>query len=509
MSKVSKAAKRRQQARFMEQVRVMVPIRNTAPLLVQAHLGPTNSGKTYAAMQALVQNGRGVYAAPLRMLAREAYEKLCLQLGEEEVGLKTGEETIHPDAPIICVTTEMAPLRGDMLVLDEAHWAADPTRGWAWSRLLAGGEYNKMIVLGSGDVLPLLKSCFGGQLQLHVHERLGELRWSGGFKLDQLRAGDAVIAYSRRSVISAAQQIARFYDPSRIAILYGAMPLNSRIEELNRIREGRSDLLVSTDVLGHGVNLPLRRVLFTETEKWDGETIRPLQPWEAAQVAGRAGRYGIHQHGETGLLYELSPYEPHGAVVQAGLNPALQTNTNPPLAAFSLISRGRLRPQPDDLGDVPVRWLNKALEVWHQKASQELLSHPWLQPEDIQPICQRLGIIGSQLGLEADHLQRDEIWALATSPVDPDNPEQADLLGRMSLAVLGRGSLDEVLGPSACSMSLEEAEEYAQTASILRWFTGRFPGVGGIQSRRAEMVETEAAARVSRLLRSLLSPSIR
>lgn len=505
MAKTSKAGKRRQKSRVLEQVKIRIPVRASQPEYVRAYLGPTNSGKTWSAMQELIENGRGVYAAPLRLLAREAYEKLVAQLGEDQVGLKTGEEIIHPDAPVLCVTTEMAPPRGDMLVLDETHWAADPTRGWAWSRLLAAGEYRKIILLGSGDVLPMLQAVFGDQLELCVKPRLGPLHWTGEIRSSELKSGDAVIAYSRRSVLHAARQLAAEYEPSRIAILYGAMPLQSRMQELERLRSGRADILVSTDVLGHGVNLPLRRVLFMETEKWDGEAMRPLQPWEAAQVAGRAGRYGLYNTGEVGVLYGLGPFDPHPLVVQGGLRPSLVLHQDPKLEAFNLISRGRWRPQIDDLGEVPARWLGEAVLLWHEKASRELLSHPWLYPEDVQPVYSRLGVIGSFLQMEIEHLQREELWALATSPVDPDDPAGAELLGRMSLAVLGRDDLSALLEPSATHMNLAEAEAYAQTASVLRWFSNRFPRMGNIQSKQAERIELEAAARVSRLLRSLLS----
>jgi len=502
MGKTSKAGKRRVQQKALSEVQVRTPIRHTMPDRVVAYLGPTNSGKTYQAMQELIQNGRGVYAAPLRMLAREAYGKLSQELGADQVGLRTGEESINQDAPIMCVTTEMAPMRGELLVLDEVHWAADSTRGWAWSRLLAGADYKQMVLLGSGDVLPMLQACFGEHLQLSVHERLGPLEWIGDVRTDQLQAGDAVIAYSRRSVLHAAKEIAEQYGAKRVSLLYGAMPLASRIDELERLRSGEADILVATDVLGHGMNLPLRRVLFSETEKWDGEKLRSLDPWEAGQVAGRAGRYGIYPGGEVGVLYGLTPYDPTQKTVRAGLKPSIQTNQEPPLWAFSIIRRGRLRPQLEDLGQIPGHLMRRALEAWDEKAARELLAHPWLRAEDTAPIKDRLGIIGSRLSSEIDHLPLQELWTLATGPVDPD--DHADLLGEMAWALLGSGELQNWLEQPVASMDLEEAEEYAQIASTLRWFSERFPGVGGIRQSRAARAEQEAAARVTKLLQQLL-----
>ena len=119
---------------------VRLPERRTDPETVIAHLGPTNSGKTHDALRFLVENGRGVYAAPLRMLAQEAHRRLAAEVGEQRVGLVTGEERVNPDAPIICCTAEMAPMHGETLVLDEVQWAEDDERGSAWTRLMLGGE---------------------------------------------------------------------------------------------------------------------------------------------------------------------------------------------------------------------------------------------------------------------------------------------------------------------------------------------------------------------------------
>src|SRR3954453_13789829 len=121
---------------------VRLPQRTTEPQSVIAHLGPTNSGKTHDALRFLIDSGRGVYAAPLRMLAQEAHRRLAAELGEDGVGLVTGEERVNPSAPIICCTAEMAPMHGETLVLDEEQWAADEERGSAGTRLRLGGEYS-------------------------------------------------------------------------------------------------------------------------------------------------------------------------------------------------------------------------------------------------------------------------------------------------------------------------------------------------------------------------------
>src|SRR3954454_9473077 len=138
---------------------VRLPERVTEPETVIAHLGPTNSGKTHDALRFLVENGRGVYAAPLRMLAQEAHRRLAGELGDK-VGLVTGEERVNPDAPIICCTAEMAPMRGETLVLDEVQWAEGEECGSAWTRLMLGGEYRHILLLGAVEALPLVRHAF-------------------------------------------------------------------------------------------------------------------------------------------------------------------------------------------------------------------------------------------------------------------------------------------------------------------------------------------------------------
>src|SRR5438132_7420868 len=152
---------------------VRLPKRTQEPETVIAHLGPTNSGKTHDALRFLVENGRGVYAAPLRMLAQEAHRRLAEGLGDG-VGLVTGEERVNPNAPIICCTAEMAPMRGETLVLDEVQWAEDEERGSAWTRLMLGGEYRHILLLGAVEALPLVRNAFS-QVEVRFFERKAPL----------------------------------------------------------------------------------------------------------------------------------------------------------------------------------------------------------------------------------------------------------------------------------------------------------------------------------------------
>src|SRR5712691_10935685 len=277
----------------ISELTVRLPRRATEPETVIAHLGPTNSGKTHDALRFLVENGRGVYAAPLRMLAQEAHRRLAAEVGEQSVGLVTGEERVNPDAPIICCTAEMAPMHGETLVLDEVQWSEDEERGSAWTRLMLGGV----------EALPLVRHAFP-QVEVRFFERKAPLDWVGRRGIAGLGPGTVVVAFSRRAVIGLAGELNQFH-PGKVAVLYGAMPLASRRAEIDRFISGAAEVCAATDVLGHGVNLPCETLLFAETNNFDGHERRDLEPWEIAQIAGRAGRFGFQDRGHVGVLTGL------------------------------------------------------------------------------------------------------------------------------------------------------------------------------------------------------------
>jgi ATP-dependent RNA helicase SUPV3L1/SUV3 len=284
---------------------IELPSRRREPETVVAHLGPTNSGKTYEALRFLAETGRGVYAGPLRMLAQEAHRRLSEELGPERVGLVTGEERINDTAPIICCTVEMAPSSGHVLVLDEVQWADDDERGSAWTRLLLAGEYRHIRLLGALDALPLVRRAFPAA-EIRIFERKLPLEWVGERALRAIEPGTVVVAFSRKAVLALAGEANRIR-PERVAVLYGAMPLASRREEIDRFISGAAEVCVATDVLGHGVNLPCETLLFAETTKFDGTDRRNLLPWEVAQIAGRAGRFGLVERGHVGVLVGVPP----------------------------------------------------------------------------------------------------------------------------------------------------------------------------------------------------------
>lgn len=497
-----------QQVRLAERrISITLPSRHAAPERVVAHLGPTNSGKTYAALKELAEKRSGVYAGPLRMLAQEAHRRLGEWIGEEHVGLVTGEERINDRAPVICSTVEMAPHAGDLLVLDEVQWADDTERGSAWTRLLLAGEYREILLLGALDALPLVEHAFP-EAELRVFERKLPLEWVGERTIRSLTPGTVVVAFSRKAVLALAGEVNRMH-PGRVAVLYGAMPLASRREEIERFLSGAAEVCVATDVLGHGVNLPCETLLFAETTKFDGEERRSLLPWELAQIAGRAGRFGLVERGHVGVLAGLGWGTADPELVEDALEPHVRLPGGH--WGYRVVDEARIRPRLSDLGIDDPSDLDAALVAWHRIALREWAFESWLAVESLQPLRLRLDAVRRRLAERGRRISLDDTWVLVNSPVDEDGVE---LLATFALALAGdrvaRPHLAFVLDESRLrGASLEEAEQIGREASILRWFALQYPGVGGVTIERAAALEEAAAERVvARLRVEVESPTL-
>jgi len=493
--------------RAERRIAITLPSRRVPPARVVAHLGPTNSGKTHAALEELAVAGAGVYAGPLRMLAQEAHRRLGARLGEDRVGLVTGEERINERASLICCTVEMAPSAGELLVLDEVQWADDEERGSAWTRLLLAGEYREILLLGALDALPLVEHAFP-EVELKVFERKLPLEWVGERTLRSLGTGTVVVAFSRRAVLALAGEVNRTH-PGRVAVLYGAMPLSSRREEIDRFLSGAADVCVATDVLGHGVNLPCETLLFAETTKFDGEERRDLLPWELAQIAGRAGRFGLVERGHVGVLAGLGWGVPDPGLVESALEPHVRLPGGH--WGYRVVDEARIRPRLSDLGIDDPGNLDAALAAWHRVAVREWAFESWLAVESLQPIRMRLDAVQRRLAERGRRLSLDDTWTLVNAPVDEDGLE---LLATFALALAGdrvaRPHLTFVLDTARLrGASLEDAEEAGRQASILRWFALQYPGAGGVTIERAAALEEAAAERVvARLRVEVESPTI-
>jgi len=270
------------------------------------HVGPTNSGKTYQALKTLKEADTGYYLAPLRLLALEGYENLkhdgvavSLITGEEEI---IDEESTHISSTIEMMNTSVDI---DVCVIDEIQMISDRDRGWAWSNALIGVPAKKVILTGSINALSAVKELcgyLGEELEVVHFERKNELTMmSHPTSIRKIEPQTAIVAFSRRDVLSLKQQLTERYT---VSVVYGNLSPEVRREEARRFREGESQILVSTDAIAMGLNLPIKTLLFAKDNKFDGLRRRELLPTEVSQIAGRAGRYGIEEKGYVGTLDE-------------------------------------------------------------------------------------------------------------------------------------------------------------------------------------------------------------
>jgi hypothetical protein len=509
----------------------MLPTRRFEPRIT-AHLGPTNSGKTYAALERLIAAGDGVYAAPLRMMAQEVHARLAERLGEEAVGLITGEERINEHAPIIACTTEMVPRTTKCLVLDEAHWLVDPDRGSAWTNALIGTECEEMHLVGSFDVLPLLRAL-APEATLLTYERFTPLEYIGKRRLREIKPKTVVVAFSRKAVYALSREISKHF-PNRVGVLYGAMPLTERRVQISRFLAGEISILVATDVLGHGVNLPAQTVLFAETSKYDGVMRRNLEPWEVAQIAGRAGRYGYHDYGQVGVL-ETNWSQPIEKIIQAGLSPQIhlaatgqvaatdqvetesQNSLNPVLTGqtvadsaangeilgFRAITQAIFGPSYDDLANFPLKYWDYAFEVWTTEAQGLHQKYAWLSLASLVGIRARLNAIPKKLLYQ---MNPQAVWTLIHGPIDLDNERNnsnsEELIIDLAQAVVDpKYSLRRYLQPPGQRWPLEALEQQSNLLTVCRWFANHYPARGQIDLARVVEVE--------KLNQALLSAKVR
>jgi len=266
------------------------------------YVGPTNSGKTYRAMSELKEADCGIYLAPLRLLALENYE--FLEQNNVVASLITGEEEIiKDDSTHICSTIEMLnfSLETDICVIDEVQMIDDEDRGWAWVNAIIGAPASKIIMTGSVNALESIKkiaSYLGEELVIIKHKRINPLKITPShIPFKEITKGTALIAFSRNDVLKIKSKLSKFFN---VSVLYGNLSPEVRREEAKRFRDGKTDILVATDAIAMGLNLPIKTILFTTDTKFDGVSKRKLYPNEVIQIAGRAGRYGHHEVGYIG-----------------------------------------------------------------------------------------------------------------------------------------------------------------------------------------------------------------
>ncbi len=313
------------------------------------HIGPTNCGKTYQALIRLREAECGVYLGPLRLLALEVYEKM--KESQIPCTMLTGEERIYEEGSRVTSSTiEMLDLeqKYDVAVIDEAQMIADPDRGHSWTRAILGVQAQEIHVCMSPAaekvITHLIQLC-EDSYEIHRYERKTRLLCEEepfAFPED-VREGDALIVFTKRMVLDIAGRLER--QGIRVSVIYGSLPPEIRRRQIRLFASGQTRVVVSTDAIGMGLNLPVRRIVFVQTDKFDGKSKRPLKTAEIHQIAGRAGRFGIYDTGyvnavgEDGLSYLKSHFyeeEPEVGHVSLGF-PQVLLDMDEPLDAVMTI----------------------------------------------------------------------------------------------------------------------------------------------------------------------------
>ena len=276
---------------------------------VTAVLGPTNTGKTHLAVERMLGYRTGMIGFPLRLLAREIYDRVVAQKGRGCVALVTGEEKRVPAHPryFVC-TVESMPLDRavDFVAIDEIQLAADRERGHVFTdRLLHARGRVETMLLGAATIRPLLRRLVP-DAEFVIRPRFSKLSYAGMRKLSRLPPRTAIVAFSAASVYAVAEQMRR--QRGGCAVVLGALSPSTRNAQVAMYQAGVVDYLVATDAIGMGLNMDVNHVAFGSLSKFDGQHMRRLQPAEVAQVAGRAGRHvGDGTFGGTDALEGFDP----------------------------------------------------------------------------------------------------------------------------------------------------------------------------------------------------------
>ena len=315
------------------------------------HIGPTNSGKTFRSLERLKLAANGVYLGPLRLLALEVFEQM--QKYHVPCTMRTGQECIEEDGSrVMASTIEMADFdeNYDIAVIDEAQLVADPDRGHSWTKAILGLRATEIHICMSpaaeAVICHLIDLC-EDTYEVERYERKTKLLCENkAFAFpDDVRQGDALIAFSKKSVLDVAGRLEEV--GVNASVIYGSLPPEIRRRQMHLFHKKKTKVVVATDAIGMGLNLPVKRIVFLQAEKFDGVTRRLLTTAEVKQIAGRAGRFGLYPKG-----YVTATEEPDLAYIEERM-----ADTEKPLTQVNLGF-------PQILLDIDAP-LDELLEIWH------------------------------------------------------------------------------------------------------------------------------------------------
>lgn len=450
---------------------------------VVAWLGPTNSGKTHRAILALRAAASGMYLGPLRLLALEQRDRLA-DLGLP-CSLITGEERDERSPTHSARTVEMADFsrRFDVCVLDEMQLAFDRDRGWAWVAAYCGVAAETLIVTGpvsAEAVIRRMAGLCGDEVEVHYLERQGTLEYEGVLDWRHVPPRSAVIGFSRAMVL----ELKAMFESRglRVSVIYGGLTPEVRRNEARRFREGESDIVCATDAIGLGLNLPLDRVIFYETDKFDGEINRRLEPAELLQIAGRAGR----GPGATGWVGAFSTRD--GRRLQAAL------------------AEPQATPAPDRLPAAPTPMhvraiadhlrLDRLVPILEFFRTRLTFPGGTFFPEVQDDVFAAAELVDTH----APSLPVEQRYALACTPLDLDEQLFRNTFAEW-LEVLAAGAPVKFPRRLTGGGGLEELEEVLKLVSVYRWLALKFPDAF-TDLAHVEQLRREASEQTQAILRN-------
>src|SRR5450830_208493 len=451
------------------------PLARSLKRKIHFNLGPTNSGKTHEALDVLSRAASGVYLAPLRLLAMEIRDRL-LDAGVP-CNLITGEErSIIPDAQHTACTVEMLNPNHqvEVAIIDEIQMLQDESRGYAWTAALVGAPANDVFVCGSNAVtepcLRLIESL-GEDYDITYMERktpliletegLSGAHYNRQRLRKQLRKGDAVIAFTRKDVLTLSARF-RLWGFG-VASIYGALSPEVRRTEARRFSSGEADILVATDAIGMGLNLPIRRVVFSAIDKFDGVASRMLNATEVRQIAGRAGRYGIY---------------PTGYVSTFENDELLHIEHMLSTSDIAMLSK-----LPISLNTFHVQTLSQMLNT---ERIGELLEFCANSIAIDSPLFQIAGMQGQVaqgylVETHAPDLRLKDKFTFSCAPVSLDKPHERDyFVSCLSSYAIGKQKhlpAETYWLDSTSAQYLEQAEDLSKDLSLYAWLAFKLPDI--------------------------------
>lgn len=431
-------------------------------------IGPTNSGKTYSALNELAKVKKGAYLGPLRLLAHEGMESL------EQRGvianLITGEERTEVlGATHTSSTIEMCSMNTlmDCVVIDEIQMIADENRGWAWSQAVIGVAAKEVILVGSEECLPLVLPVIenlGEEYEIVRFERKNKLNVIPPMeKLKSLKAGDCVVVFSRRAALEMKNAIEA--TGRTCSVIYGNLSPEVRKSEARKFKNGENPILVATDAIGMGLNLPISRIFFSTMEKYDGISNRLLTISEIKQIAGRAGRYGFNTHGEVGLLFENN--KEWAKLLNTAITQGYETAKD---------TRVSIAP---NLGQVQT--ICDTLDKQELYSALVFFTKKMLQKHDLYKTANLEDMINIARILKDKNADLETTMTYACVPIDIDQDMHMNYFFRWfnahqkGLEILAPNVPDMVRENMVDSTSLFEAELYVKVCMCYRWLHYKYP----------------------------------